>query len=156
MKPRNAMLLLGSILLCEIAGLIGAIFTTPSIPAWYASLVKPGFSPPNWLFAPVWTLLYLLMGVSLYLIITAKSKKKKAAYYLFAVQLALNVLWSILFFGMHAPLYAFMEIVLMWISILATILVFHRISKPAAWLNVPYLLWVAFASALNLAIFILN
>jgi len=138
-----------AILVCEVAGLIGSIFTFPSIPTWYASLVKPSFNPPGWLFAPVWTILFALMGISLYL---AWPAGKKA----FGAQLLLNVLWSVLFFGFHSPLLAFIEIIILWIAILLNIIVFYKKSKPAAYLLIPYLLWVSFAAALNLFIVILN
>ncbi|MBI2544988.1 MAG: tryptophan-rich sensory protein [Candidatus Aenigmarchaeota archaeon] len=146
-----------SIAVCEAAGLIGSIFTLSSIPTWYASLVKPSFSPPNWIFGHVWTILYALMGISLYLVWEKGfNRKTKFAFYLFGTQLALNSLWSILFFGLRSPLYAFIEIVALWISIVLTIFSFYRISKTSAILLLPYIAWVSFALILNLAIFQLN
>ncbi len=158
-KAANFLKLLGFIAICQGAGLVGTIFTINSIPTWYAFLNKPSFSPPNYLFGPVWTLLYTLMGVSIYLIFQSKFKGKKslaAAKKIFWSQLFLNSLWSIIFFGAKLPTLAFVEIVIMWGTIIWTIIKFYKISKPAAYLLFPYLLWVTFASALNLAIALLN
>ena len=147
-----------SIVACEFAGIIGGIFTSRSIPTWYKKLKKPSFNPPNWIFGPVWTTLYLLMGISLYIIWNSGTNDpiKIIAMALFGVQLILNVIWSILFFGMRKPSYAFIEIIFMWIAILATIIIFYPISSLAAILLVPYLLWVSFASILNYYIWKLN
>ena len=143
---------------CQAAGIVGALFTFPAIPTWYANLHKPSFSPPSWIFAPVWTLLFLLMGISAFLIWNKieKDKKVKAALYVFVLQLALNTFWSILFFGLRSPLYAFGEIIILWLVILVTILNFYRISKAAAFMLLPYIFWVSFAAILNFAIVILN
>lgn len=160
MQLKEILKLLGFILLCEIIGSIGSIATIPNIPAWYIFLVKPFFAPPNWLFAPVWTLLFALMGIALFIVWEKKEKKfiqkRKNALNIFTIQFALNVLWSFLFFGLRSPLLGFVGIVLLWISIVATIISFYKISKKAAYLLVPYLLWVSFASILNLAIMLLN
>jgi tryptophan-rich sensory protein len=146
-----------SIVTCQLAGIIGALFTTPAIPTWYATLVKPSFNPPSWLFGPAWTILYILMGISLYLIWTKKTQiNKKSALIIFSLQLILNSLWSILFFGLKNPLLAFFEIIAMWLVILATIVKFYPISKKASYLLIPYILWVSFASVLNLFIVRLN
>jgi benzodiazapine receptor len=147
-----------SIALCLLAGFIGSAFTTPSIATWYVSLAKPVFNPPNWIFGPVWTALYIMMGVSLYLVWSKglKTKDSKTAVSVFAVQIALNSLWSILFFGLHSPMYAFACIIALWMAIYINILLFMRISKPAGYLLVPYILWVSFAAVLNYYIFILN
>jgi benzodiazapine receptor len=154
----KALKLIISILICQGAGILGSVFTSPAIPTWYASLEKPSFSPPNWVFAPVWTLLFLLMGISLYLIWERglENKKVRRAIFIFAVQLALNILWSIIFFGLQVPLYAFIEIIILWLAILITIISFYKISKLAAYLLLPYILWVSFASILNFSIMILN
>lgn len=144
-----------SILLTQGAGGIGAIATTPKIASWYSSLIKPTFSPPNWLFGPVWTILFLMMGVAFYLVWT-KEKRHVLPMVIFGTQLVLNVLWSFLFFGAESPGLAFVEIIALWIAIAATILAFEKVSKTAAWLLVPYLFWVSFASVLNAAIFQLN
>jgi len=147
-----------AILVCLLAGFIGSLFTTPSIPTWYESLNKPSFNPPNWLFAPVWTTLYVLMGISAYMIWEKSSRYKSSntALKIFFVQLVLNSIWSMLFFGLRNPLYGFIGIVLLWFAILFTMLKFYRISKKAAYLLVPYILWVSFASLLNFYILILN
>ena len=150
--------ILFAVLICLLAGVIGSIFTTLSIPTWYASLHKPFFNPPNWLFAPAWTILYVLMGISAYLIWEKirRYRPAKPALVIFAIQLVLNTLWSIIFFGLKNPLFAFIEIIILWTAILLTILKFHRISKTAAYLLVPYICWVTFASVLNYYILILN
>lgn len=144
--------LLFSIIVCEGAGLIGSIFTFNSVNTWYVTLNKPFFNPPPWIFAPVWTILYLLMGVSLYLV----WEKKKANLNWFWAQLCLNFIWSIIFFGLKNPILAFVVIVFLWISILLTIKDFGKVNKTASYLLYPYLAWVSFAGLLNLAIVILN
>ncbi|NYZ76055.1 tryptophan-rich sensory protein [Candidatus Micrarchaeota archaeon] len=155
---KNKFMLIFAILLCELAGVIGAFFTIPSIEGWYHELLKPSFSPPNWLFGPVWTVLYFLMGVSAYLVWERGIKKKnvKNSLLIFGVQLVLNILWSILFFGLQSPLLGFICIVLLWIAIAVTIIKFYRISKTAGLLQVPYLLWLTFATVLNFFIWIVN
>lgn len=170
-----------SIIICESAGVIGSIFTTPSIPTWYASLQKPDFVPPNWLFAPAWITLFLLMGISLYLVWVKKwvseiptdhsarkpwnpiseklwlgSWREENAIAIFILQLVLNILWSAIFFGLKLPGLAFFEILMLWFAILYTIINFYRISKMAAFLLVPYILWVTFAAFLNFSIWQLN
>jgi len=155
---KNIFRLTISILICQLAGIIGSIFTASSITGWYASLNKPSFNPPNWIFSPVWITLFLLMGISLYIVWSSKTKinYKKTAFIFFGLQLLLNSLWSIIFFGFQAPFYAFIEIILLWIFILFTIIVFYRISRLASYLLMPYILWVSFAAVLNFFIFILN
>ena len=171
-----------SILVCQLAGIIGSFFTAPAIPtSWFTELKKPSFFPPNWLFAPAWTFLYLLMGISLFLvwkknwgiIIPAGEQEKKAwnpfstklwrgswreenAIFIFALQLVLNILWSVIFFGLRSPGIAFFEILMLWVAILYTIVNFYRRSKPAAYLLIPYILWVSFAALLNFSIWQLN
>lgn len=147
-----------SVTICELAGIVGSVFTTPSIPGWYAGLAKPSFNPPNWIFGPVWTALYAMMGVAAYLIYEKGLKRKevKRALAVFAAQLLLNALWSIVFFGAHMILAAAVVIVLLWAGILASILLFRPISKAAAWLLLPYILWVSFATALNVSLYFLN
>jgi tryptophan-rich sensory protein len=158
MKILSIVKLIVAILICQLAGFIGSIFTTPSIPTWYAGLQKPTFSPPNWLFFPVWTILFILMGISLYLVWNklAKNKEAKKSLVVFGVQLTLNILWSILFFGLKSPLYAFVEIIALWLAIAFTVFKFYRISKNAGLLLIPYILWVTFAAFLNFNIWILN
>ena len=147
-----------AVLICQGMGLIGSLFTTPAITSWYAGLIKPSFNPPNWIFAPAWILLYTLMGIAAFLIWNRRNGKKKikTALVLFSVQLVLNSLWSIIFFGLHLPQYAFLEILVLWFFILLTLLSFYKISKPAGLLLLPYILWVSFATILNLSIMILN
>lgn len=147
-----------AIAVSEMAGVIGAIFTTPSIAGWYAGIVKPALNPPAWVFGPVWTTLFALMGISAFLIWKKGLDRNdvKIAFGIFMGQLALNMLWSIIFFGLHSPGGALIEIIFLWLAILATIIAFSKISKLAAWLLVPYILWVSFASYLNFAIWTLN
>lgn len=147
------------------AGTIGSFFTTPAISSgWYAGIVKPALNPPAWVFGPVWTTLFVLMGIAAFLVwssyakVTDGQEKKtiKIALVLFGIQLVLNTLWSIIFFGLHNLGGALVEIVFLWFSILAMIIAFAKISRPAAWLLVPYILWVSFAVYLNYAIWTLN
>ena len=147
-----------SILIAQCAGLIGSIFTYPSIIGWYSNLVKPGFTPPGWLFGPAWLTLYTLMGISLYLVWQKGTKREgvKAAICVFAVQLALNSAWSLLFFGLHSPLYGLVCITALWVAIAATMAKFYGLSRKACALLAPYLLWVTFAAVLNFYVLILN
>jgi benzodiazapine receptor len=155
---KKALGILAFVLICEGAGIIGSIFTTPSIPGWYAALAKPPFNPPNWIFAPVWTSLYALMGIAAYLVYEKGLKRNevKKALAIFAAQLLLNTLWSVVFFGAHMILGAAVLIIFLWGLIVATIWLFSRISKAAAYLLVPYILWVSFASVLNISLYVLN
>ena len=143
-----------SILIPLIASFIGAFFTVGSVSTWYITLIKPSFNPPNWVFGPVWTILYLMMGVSLYLVWTRKYHKM--AFVFWGLQLFLNILWSVLFFGLRMPLFAFVEIIFLWIAILMTIVYFYRINRLSAYLLIPYILWVSFAAILNFFLYILN
>jgi len=158
MNKTNFIKLIAAILVCMLAGAIGSIFTAPAINTWYASIRKPWFNPPNWLFAPVWTTLFFLMGISLYIVWGKGLEKKevKLAVSVFGIQLALNILWSFLFFGLQSPFLAFVEIVLLWLAILATMMLFYKVSKNASLLLVPYLLWVSFAAFLNYNVLMLN
>lgn len=160
MKIKNIAIFILFILIVQLIGFIGSVFTQPAIPTWYASLNKPNFTPPNWIFAPVWTILYLFMGMSAFLVWNKNRKKKnkqiKTALIIFTIQLILNVLWSALFFGLNNILLAFLEILLLWLAILLTVIKFYKISKPASLLLLPYLLWVSFAAVLNLTILLLN
>jgi benzodiazapine receptor len=155
---KKALGILVFVLVCELAGFIGSVFTTPSIPGWYAGLAKPSFNPPNWVFAPVWTTLYALMGLSAYLVYEKSAKRKdvRKALAVFAGQLVLNALWSIVFFGAHMIFGAAVVIVLLWAMILESILLFSKISKTAALLLIPYFLWVSFATILNISLYVLN
>lgn len=147
-----------SIVFCLLVGAIGSFFTAPAIPSWYAYLNKPFFSPPNWIFAPMWTILYILMGISFYLIWSnaKKGKSKNEALGNFYVQLILNFVWSPIFFGMKNLGLAFIVIVLMWMFILRTIQSFAKLNKKASYLLYPYIAWVSFASILNLSVWLLN
>jgi len=148
--------LFASFIACFAAAGFGSFFTASAIPTWYAALSKPFFAPPNWLFGPAWTLLYILMAVSLYLVWSKGFSKNRKPIFLFAIQLFLNALWSLAFFGLRNPAAGFAVIVLLWISIVATMLAFKKADKKAAWLLVPYILWVSFASVLNFAVMLLN
>jgi len=158
MKGIEILKLAASIVICLLAGFIGSIFTNRSITTWYASLKKPSFNPPDWLFGPVWTILFLLMGISLFLIWRKGLNYQlvKIALIIFGAQLILNILWSFLFFTLRAPLAGFIEIVILWFAILLTILCFYKISQLAAILLIPYILWVSFASVLNFFLWRLN
>ncbi len=156
MKVNNTFKLIIAIVVSELAGIIGSVFTTPSIAGWYAGIVKPTLNPPAWVFGPVWIILYFLMGVSLWLVWKSNSSEKKRAMWLFAAQLILNAVWSPVFFGNHSIGNALAIIVLLWAVIVLTILIFTKISKVAAWLLVPYILWVSFAVYLNFSIWQLN
>ncbi len=155
----KALRCIGAILLCEAAGILGTFFTASQIQTWYLTeLIRPSFSPPNWLFGPVWTILYALMGISLFLVWEQKKRNKEwqGAITIFFVQLFLNAIWTPIFFGMHALGFAFGVIIAMWLAIVLTIIVFYRQKKVAGYLLIPYLLWASFASVLNGAIWYLN
>lgn len=158
MQKRVIFKLIVSLIICQLAGFVGSLFTTPSIPVWYASLAKPSFTPPNWVFSPVWISLFVLMGISLFLLWekTLHFPGVKTAIFWFAVQLGLNMLWSILFFGLKSPFLALIEIIVLWIAIFLTILKSLRVSKLAGVLLIPYLIWVSFAAGLNYSIWTLN
>lgn len=157
-RGKDIFKLLISIVVCQCAGLTGSIFTAPTIPTWYAALQKPPFTPPNWLFAPAWITLYLLMGIAAFLVWRRGwySSQVRIALIVFLVQLVLNALWTVVFFGLKAPFYGVIVIAALWIAILITMLRFFKISTAAGWLLVPYILWVTFAAALNVSICMLN
>ncbi len=156
-SARSFLVLALFVAVCFAVAGLGSLFTTPQTASggWYETLQKPFFTPPNWLFGPVWTLLYLAMAVSGWLV-WRKTGLSGTAMALFAVQLVLNLAWSLIFFGLQAPGGALLEILILWTAILLTILAFSRVSRPAGWLLVPYLAWVTFATALNAAIWLLN
>ena len=158
MSIRDIFKLIVCVVACLAAGAIGSIFTRGAIPTWYATLEKPAFNPPNWLFAPVWTLLYILMGIAAFLVWRKGSENRQVriALIVFLVQLVLNALWSVVFFGLESPLYGLIVIVVLWVAILFTVLRFFRISWAASGLMWPYLLWVTFAAVLNASIWLLN
>jgi tryptophan-rich sensory protein len=138
-------------------GSIAGIYTAEAIPGWYASLNRPSFNPPDWVFGPVWTALYLLMGISLFLIWKQKTTKvRNLSIFVFFIQQILNVGWSFIFFYFNRIDLALFEIILLWISIVIMMVLFFKIKPLAAYLNIPYLLWVTFAAILNAAYFFLN
>ncbi len=158
---RNVFAFVVFFVLCQLAGAIGTLFTMPAIPTWYAHLLKPTFSPPNWLFAPVWTLLYTLMAVAIFLLWQTKvsngqKKKRRLAITFFIVQLVFNACWSIIFFGEHNIGSALIEIVFMLLAIILTMYFAWPVKKWATWLLLPYLVWVSFATILNFALWRLN
>lgn len=157
-KPLNDWFgLIAFIVVCLGCGGLGAIVTTPEIDGWYQSLAKPMWNPPNWLFGPVWTTLFILMAISGWLVWRqCGSKANRLPLSLFGLQLLLNVGWSWIFFGLHRPGWAALEITALWLVIASVIVVFFRYSKTAGWLMSPYLAWVTFAAILNFAIWQLN
>jgi tryptophan-rich sensory protein len=146
------------VVLCVTVGYLSGLVTRESILTWYVTLNKPSFNPPNWVFAPVWTLLYIMMGVAAGMVWTSNSDEQttKKALGFFAIQLGLNALWSCLFFGLHNPLLALIEIILLWLMIFETYNMFKKINKTAGLLLLPYLAWVSFATILNASIWWLN
>ena len=169
---KNIYKLIVSIVVCELAGVVGSLFTSSSVSTWYLEIQKPALNPPSWIFGPVWITLYALMGVAVYLVWSSYAKatdgqaqkRVKIALWIFGIQLVLNTLWSILFFGSTSLTInglnniglAFVDIVALWIVILWTIVVFYKIFKPAGYLLIPYILWVSFAMYLNYAIWVIN
>lgn len=158
MRLREISKLLVSVAICQVAGVLGSFFTRPSIPTWYATLKKPWFTPPNWVFAPVWLTLFLLMGIAVFLVWrqSLKNQKVKVALAVFTVQLILNVLWSAVFFGFRSPLAGLVVITILWVAIVLTLLQFFKVSRPAGFLLLPYIVWASIAAALNTSILILN
>ncbi len=158
MKGKNILTIIAALAIPQIAGAIGSLFTFQAIPTWYATIIKPELAPPNWVFGPVWTTLFLLMGLASYLVWKRGWERRdvKIALSVYVVQLALNTIWSILFFGIPSPQLAFYEIVLLWLSIATNIVLFYRISKAAGLMLVPYIAWVSFAGYLNYSIWMLN
>ena len=155
---KNTLKLIASILLCQAAGIVGSFFTVQSVGTWYADINKPFFNPPNSVFGPVWTILYVLMGVSFFLVWRRweENNYTKRALSVFLVQLLLNSMWSFAFFGFRSPLAGLIVIILLWMAILLTIISFFKISRVAAVILIPYIAWVSFAVILNGSIFLLN
>ncbi len=155
---RSPLKLLAAIVICNLAGIIGSLVTTTGEGSWYAAIEKPPFNPPGFVFGPVWTTLYILMGISLYLIWMEGTGRREVrlALIFFSTQLVLNALWTFLFFGLQSPFLGLVEIIILWLFIVATIVAFYRINKTAAFLMVPYLAWVTFAAFLTYSIWILN
>lgn len=163
MKINNILKLIISIGVSELAGVVGSFFTVSAIPVWYAGLVKPALNPPGWIFGPVWIILYALMGVAAWLVWkqldgadSSGKGKIKAGLVVFGIQLFLNAIWPIIFFGFKDTYGALIDIILLWFAIAYTITIFYQISKPAAYLLVLYILWVTFAAYLNYSICLLN
>lgn len=157
MKISHIIKLIISILLPLSVGAIAGMFTSQAVPIWYASLNKPSFSPPNWVFGPVWTSLYVLLGISFFLIWKEKgSEVRDLAIKVFLIQMLLNFAWSFIFFYFNLIGVALLEIILLWISIASMIYLFYKIKPLAAYLNIPYLLWVSFATILNAGYYFLN
>jgi benzodiazapine receptor len=158
MKIQKPFKLIIAVVVCELAGIIGSFFTIPSIPTWYVGLAKPTLNPPAWVFGPVWTTLFALMGVGAFLVWKKGLERRdvKIALGIFIGQLALNTLWPTIFFGLHSLGGALVEIIFLWLAILATMIAFYKTSKSATWLLIPYILWVSFAMYLNYAIWVLN
>ena len=155
----TTVLLIACIALCMLVGFAGSVFTPAPGSEWYYSLLnKPSWNPPSWLFPPVWTVLFILMGVSLSMVVREGIDKPivTAALIVFAVQLFLNFGWSAMFFGLQSPFWGYLEIAALWISIVLTIVLFGAVSKTAAFLLIPYLLWVSFASYLTFTLWKLN
>jgi len=158
MKKQPFFVLIVSVVVAELAGVLGSLFTTPNIQIWYDLLNKPAVNPPSWVFGPVWTTLYFLMGVAAYLVWKqgTKDKNVRIALRFYVLQLLVNIIWSYAFFGAHSPLAGLCVIAGLWLFIAATILVFQKVSKLAAWLMIPYIVWVSFATYLNFSLWILN
>jgi len=145
-----------SILLPLIIGAVSGFYTSSNIENWYVNLNKPSFNPPNYLFGPVWTTLYILMGISFFLILNSAKANKNKLIGIYLFQLLLNFLWSFIFFKFHALGIAAVEIILLWVSILYMIVHFYKVNKWAGLINIPYLLWLSFATILNISIYLLN
>jgi len=157
MSTSNIIKLVVSIALPLGIGAIAGLFTAQAIPDWYATLNRPSFNPPNWLFGPVWTILYFMLGISFFLIWKIDpSKERNLAILVFLLQLLLNFGWSFFFFYFKMIGFALIEISVLWISIVIMLLLFYKIRPMAAYINIPYLLWVTFATILNAGYFVLN
>ena len=157
MKNKRTITYIVFILVCQMAGIIGSLFTAPAVKGWYTTINKSPLNPPSWVFAPVWTTLFVMMGISVSIIwLSEKNEGRSKALKVFFIQLFLNTLWSIIFFGFKNPPLAFIEIIVLWFAILYTIILFRKIDRKASYLLIPYILWVSFASVLNLSIAILN
>ena len=158
MKSAEVLKLVASVVVCQLAGIIGSVFTASSVSTWYAALRKPSFTPPGWLFGPVWISLYALMGVAAYLVWRngLNQREVRIALSLFVAQLILNALWSATFFGFRSPLAGLVDISALWVLIVLTIFYFLRVSATAGLLLVPYIVWVSFAAVLNYYIWAMN
>jgi len=156
-RARSGLVMVASIVLCFGVAGVGSVATSRSVSTWYVALAKPSWTPPGWLFGPVWSALYLMMGVAAWLVWRrAGFSGARLALGLFAAQLVLNAAWSWLFFGFRMPGLAFGELIVLWCAIVATLAAFWRTTAPAGLLMLPYLLWTSFAACLNFAIWRLN
>lgn len=155
---RSLILLIICIAIPLLAGIVGSFFTISAIPTWYAGLIKPVLTPPNWLFGPVWTILYMLMGIALYLVVREGTEKKpvQLGIIVFAAQLIVNIIWSLVFFGLRSPLSGLITIFVLIALVLATIYFFYKVSRTAAGLLFPYIAWICIATYLNAMILVLN
>lgn len=155
---RNMSKLIFSLVLCQLVGIIGGLFTAASVRTWYLTLNKPPFNPPNWIFGPMWITLYLLMGIAFFMVWTTDSpgKAKQIAMIFFFIQLAINMAWSFLFFYLKSPILGLIDIIALLVFILLTIWKFFPVNRAAGYLMLPYLLWVGFAAILNYSIWTLN
>ena len=158
MKLKKSLKLIIALVAPLLAGFIGMLVTSPAISTWYPALAKPALNPPNWIFGPVWTILYILMGLAAFFAWNKGKKKRdvKLALGIFVFQLILNLFWSIIFFGAHNPGVAFIELISLWCAILALVLAFREVYRPAFYLIIPYLLWVTFAGYLNYSVWQLS
>ncbi len=158
MRVNNFLKLVIAIGVSQLAGVIGSFFTVSAIDGWYGGIVKPALNPPNWVFGPVWTTLFTLMGIAGFLVWKRGLERRevKIALGIFSTQLVLNTLWSIIFFNFRNFGGAFVEIVILWLAIFLTIIAFSKVSKLSAWLLAPYIVWVSFAGYLNYMIWVLN
>lgn len=154
----NTLRLIISMAICLAAGALGSLFTTPEIDTWYQFLEKPSWNPPSWVFGPVWTVLYILMGIALYIVWKKPTFKKikRTAIILFTIQLVLNLAWSWIFFNQHQIGWALVDICVLWVFIVLCIFSFSAVYHSAGWLLVPYICWVSFAVILNYTIWQLN
>ncbi len=158
MPRSNLLKLIVAVVISELAGIIGSLFTITAINTWYVTLVKPALNPPAWTFGPVWATLYFLMGVAAFLVWHKGLERKeiRVALSVFGIQLVLNALWSIIFFGLHNLAWSLVDIIALWLAIIWNIITFYKESRTAAYLLMPYILWVSFALYLNYSIWILN
>ena len=156
MVKKNIPKLIISLAIPQLAGAIGSLFTMDSVSSWYTTLTKPEFAPPNYIFGPVWITLYFLMGISLYLVWTSEKGKSRTSLIIFGVQMFLNAIWSIVFFGFESPIFGLVIIVTLGGTIALTIFSFWKVSKLAAYMLIPYITWVSIATYLNYGIWALN
>jgi len=156
MVKKNVPKLIISLIIPQLAGIIGSLFTMSSISSWYAPLAKPELTPPNWVFGPVWITLYFLMGISLYIVWSGKNLSSRMPLIVFGIQMVLNAIWSIVFFGLESPIFGLVVIVTLWCAIALTIWTFWKVSKLAAYVLLPYIAWVSIATYLNYGILTLN